>query len=106
MTLPREAPPDPWQHRWQQLVNAIVRVHAESGEQQLLEWLSRPDEPVVLAFLNAHAMNAAAVSKDFFNAVLSADLVLRDGQTRQFTAAADRITGEVVKVDVTLKVVK
>jgi hypothetical protein len=34
------------------------------------------------------------------------DLVLRDGQTRQFTAAADRITGEVVKVDVTLKVAK
>ena len=32
--------------------------------------------------------------------------VLRDGQTRQFTAAADRITGEVVKVDVTLKVAK
>ena len=30
----------------------------------------------------------------------------RDGQTRQFTAAADRITGEVVKVDVTLKVAK
>jgi len=34
------------------------------------------------------------------------NLVLRDGQTRQFTAAADRITGEVVKVDVTLKVAK
>jgi hypothetical protein len=36
----------------------------------------------------------------------SNNLVLRDGQTRQFTAAADRITGEVVKVEVTLKVVK
>lgn len=34
------------------------------------------------------------------------DLVLREGQTRQFTAAADRVSGEVVKVDVTLKVVK
>jgi N-acetylglucosaminyldiphosphoundecaprenol N-acetyl-beta-D-mannosaminyltransferase len=79
MTLPRETPPDLWQHRWRQLVNAIVRVHAESGEQQLLEWLSRPDEPVVLAFANAHAMNAAAVSKNFFEALLSADLVLRDG---------------------------
>jgi hypothetical protein len=33
-------------------------------------------------------------------------LMLRDGQTRQFTAAADRITGEVVRVDVTLKVAK
>jgi hypothetical protein len=33
-------------------------------------------------------------------------LVLRDGQTRQFTAGTDRITGEVVRVDVTLRVVK
>ena len=33
-------------------------------------------------------------------------LVLRDGQTRQFTTATDRITGEVVRVEVTLRVVK
>lgn len=33
-------------------------------------------------------------------------IVLRDGQTRQFTAAADRITGETVRVDVTLRVPK
>jgi hypothetical protein len=33
-------------------------------------------------------------------------IVLRDGQTRQFTAAADRITGEIVRVDVTLRVPK
>lgn len=34
------------------------------------------------------------------------ELILRDGQTRQFTAAADRVTGEIVKVDVTLKLAK
>lgn len=34
------------------------------------------------------------------------ELVLRDGQTAQFTAASDRISGEVVKVDVTLNVLK
>ena len=34
------------------------------------------------------------------------NLVLKDGQARQFTAAADRITGETVKVDVSLKVAK
>jgi len=33
-------------------------------------------------------------------------VVLRDGQTMQFTAAADKATGEVVKVDVTLSVEK
>lgn len=33
-------------------------------------------------------------------------LLLRDGQTRQYTAATDRITGETVRVEVSLKVVK
>lgn len=33
-------------------------------------------------------------------------LMLRDGQTRQFTAATDRVNGEVVRIDVTLRVVK
>jgi hypothetical protein len=33
-------------------------------------------------------------------------LLLRDGQTRQYTAAVDRVSGEVVKLDVTLKIVK
>jgi len=33
-------------------------------------------------------------------------LILKDGQTSQFTAATERGTGEVVKIDVTLKVVK
>ena len=32
--------------------------------------------------------------------------VLRDGQTRQFTAATDRVNGEVVRIEVTLRVVK
>jgi len=33
-------------------------------------------------------------------------LLLRDGQTRQYTVATDRISGETVRVDVMLKVVK
>ena len=33
-------------------------------------------------------------------------LVLKDGQTKQFTLAADRISGETLRVDVTLKVMK
>ena len=31
-------------------------------------------------------------------------LILRDGQSRQYTAAADRVSGETVRVDVTLSV--
>lgn len=33
-------------------------------------------------------------------------LVLRDGQTRQFTAATDRVSGEIVRIDVTLRIAK
>ena len=34
------------------------------------------------------------------------DLILRDGQSIQFTAATDRISGEVIRIDVTLNVLK
>ena len=33
-------------------------------------------------------------------------LILRNGETGQFTAATDKVTGETVRVDVTLTVVK
>ena len=36
----------------------------------------------------------------------SQTLILKDGQTTQFTTATDRVSGEVTKVDVTLTVVK
>src|SRR5436190_22158264 len=68
-----------WQPRWQQLVQGVVRVHTGRGEQQLLESLAHPQDPMVLAFVNAHAMNSAAVSRKFFEAIISADIVLRDG---------------------------
>lgn len=73
------AGPAEWQPRWQELVRAVVRVHSPRGEEQLLQSLSQPAEPLVLAFVNSHAMNCAAVSRQFFDAIMSADLVLRDG---------------------------
>ena len=36
----------------------------------------------------------------------SNELVLRDGQSTEFTAATDRISGEITKIEVTLKVMK
>jgi hypothetical protein len=33
-------------------------------------------------------------------------LVLKDGQTREFTAATDRVSGEVIRIGVTMRVVK
>jgi hypothetical protein len=46
---------------------------------RLLAELSHPRAPSVLAFANAHAMNSMAVSAPFFEAMHSADRVLRDG---------------------------
>lgn len=68
-----------WQPRWQALVRGIVRVQSASDQEQLLANLSQPSAPTMLAFVNAHAMNSAAVSRDFFSALMAADLRLRDG---------------------------
>lgn len=68
-----------WHPRWRQLVQGVVRVHTGRGEEQLLESLAQPKEPTVLAFVNAHAMNSAAVSRRFFESLMGADIVLRDG---------------------------
>lgn len=73
-----ELDPD-WQPRWRELVQGVVRVHTERGEQQLLDTLAQPKEPTVLAFINAHAMNSAATSRRFYESLMSADIVLRDG---------------------------
>lgn len=73
------ADPRDWPLRWQELVRGIVRVNSAPGEQQLVQWLVRPAEPRILAFVNAHAMNAAAESRKFFDSLMWADLLLRDG---------------------------
>lgn len=68
-----------WQPRWHELVSELVRVHSPRGEEQLLDWLVRTGEPRVLAFVNAHAMNSAALSREFFDSLAAADVLLRDG---------------------------
>jgi hypothetical protein len=52
---------------------------------------------------NADPAVSAPVLRTFRDAV---DIVMRDGQTMQTSSAADPVTGEVLKVDVTLAVVK
>jgi N-acetylglucosaminyldiphosphoundecaprenol N-acetyl-beta-D-mannosaminyltransferase len=68
-----------WQMRWYQLVRSMARVNTPGGEQQLCEWLLRPGEARVLAFVNAHGMNVVAESDRFYQALMSADVVVRDG---------------------------
>lgn len=68
-----------WLPRWHDLVRVIARVHSERGERQLLDWLRENEEPVVVTFVDAQVMNSAAGSKRFFEAVMCADVVLREG---------------------------
>ena len=51
--------------------------------------------------------NAPASGNPSFRSFKANDsMVLRDGQTAQFTTATDKVSGEITKVDVTLMVVK
>jgi N-acetylglucosaminyldiphosphoundecaprenol N-acetyl-beta-D-mannosaminyltransferase len=68
-----------WRRRWSLLLEKIERVQGPAEGQALLAELSHPRAPSVLAFANAHAMNSMAVSAPFFEAMHSADRVLRDG---------------------------
>lgn len=68
-----------WPQRWPVLVQALTRVQGPDGQRQLLQWLARPAGPHVLAFVNAHAMNCAALDGQFFEDLRRADTLLRDG---------------------------
>ena len=51
--------------------------------------------------------NRPAPGNPSFRSFRASDsMMLRDGQTSQFTTATDKVSGEIVKVDVTLTVVK
>lgn len=71
--------PDGWQARWRLIVEKIQLVDTLAGERDLLRRICSPAQPVVVAFANAHAMNGAAGSPNFFDALRSADWLLRDG---------------------------
>ena len=73
------------------------------GDGRFVITISVSERSVVQQPGDAGLVSGAPVIRNFES---ENNLVLRDGQTRQFTAAADRVTGEVIKVDVTLKVVK
>ena len=69
----------PWQQRWRGLVDKLRVVGDLDDEQRLIESLSKPESPTVLGFVNAHAMNLAAGNADYYQALASADVLLRDG---------------------------
>ena len=73
------APAQSWRQRWRQLVQRIERVPTEAATGHVLRRLSQPQRPTMLGFVNAHAMNSVAGAADFYEALVSADTLLRDG---------------------------
>ncbi len=71
--------PDGWQRRWRMMTEKIQSVDTLDEENDLLRRICSPARPVVVAFANAHAMNCVAQSQSFFDALYTADWVLRDG---------------------------
>ena len=68
-----------WKMRWLILLKKITLVGSESELEQLMQRLCTPQQPQVLAFANAHAFNFAADSVEFFEAINSTNVILRDG---------------------------
>ena len=68
-----------WQARWSSLVARIRVVEGAADEHELLHDLANPEQPCVLAFVNAHAMNCVAEDAGFFDAMMETDVLLRDG---------------------------
>lgn len=68
-----------WHQRWQVVLEHILRIETEPVLDQLLASLKQTKAPLVLAFVNAHAMNSIVHSTEFFDAIKSADVVVRDG---------------------------
>lgn len=68
-----------WRWRWSTLVQKIERLEKPSDRHSLIQSLGRTDKPLILAFVNAHAMNMLSKSESFFDSLNAADIALRDG---------------------------
>ncbi|PPD35174.1 MAG: glycosyltransferase [Methylomonas sp.] len=68
-----------WQRHWQLLLQKITRLETERELDACLNQLVASPSSLVVAFVNAHAMNCAAACDTFSQALSSADVIFRDG---------------------------
>lgn len=68
-----------WMARWTSIVEKTRIVQSAEDEVRLLQDLIEGPRVRVVGFVNAHAMNSAAVNEAFYEAVMSTDILLRDG---------------------------
>lgn len=68
-----------WKIRWLAVVKKIRIINNTDDENRLMTELTILRNPMVLGFVNSHAMNSIVEGMAFFNALYSADILLRDG---------------------------
>ncbi|MCC7126952.1 MAG: hypothetical protein IT178_19050 [Acidobacteria bacterium] len=102
---PRPSPPlTSYSYR---TAGTTIRCTASGGEAGEYQLSVSIDETSVVSADQAASAGAALNQLPVFRNLRSRNMVLlRDGQTRQYVVASDRVTGEVVRIDVTLRVVK
>lgn len=68
-----------WQQQWQLILKKITRLETHQDVDVWLRQLVQQPSLKVVAFVNAHAMNCAAASVEFAQALTAADIIFRDG---------------------------
>lgn len=61
------------------IINKIDIIHSEADEDRLLARITRSDHPLIVSFINQHALNLAWRSPEFAACLTQSDLLLRDG---------------------------
>lgn len=88
-------------------VGTAISCRASSKEDGRYEVMISVDDTSVISSDRAATSDTVVASMPVFRSFKARNtLILADGQTRQYTAASDRVSGEVVRVEVTLRAVK
>lgn len=71
------------QTSWKAIIGKLRVVSDDAEERRLLDTLAAPERATVVGFVNAHAMNLVAGNAHYAEALLAADVLLRDGAGMQ-----------------------
>jgi exopolysaccharide biosynthesis WecB/TagA/CpsF family protein len=61
------------------IVNNVRIIETADDEAELVARIAKADAPLVVSFVNQHALNHAATSSDFASCLIRSDVLLRDG---------------------------